>query len=292
MARPSDDQRQATEAGRRVRAASVVATAMRHADHAEQVAAPAGLRAGQAAQRQDEEDAGDEIGSAARLAFMRMGPSSRAPSLPCVGATGNERHHFFFFWYIASMRWVTRKPPKMLTEANQRDEAERARHDRAAVARPTSDTADGQQRADDDHRGDGVGHRHQRRVQRRRHAPDHVVADEDRQHEDRQAKDERIDRPAGDGVHAGGGHVGIALRRFGGLARDFGRGLGAVDGFLGTDYGHGRLLNDGLRHEVRMDDGAVAGEQGRLEDLVVAVGRERLGLLVDQDPTKAERLRA
>src|ERR1700754_1037778 len=27
------------------------------------------------------------------------------------------RCHFFFFWYIASMRWVTRKPPKILTEA-------------------------------------------------------------------------------------------------------------------------------------------------------------------------------
>src|SRR3974390_1915275 len=26
-------------------------------------------------------------------------------------------HHFFFFWYIASMRWVTRKPPKILMDA-------------------------------------------------------------------------------------------------------------------------------------------------------------------------------
>src|SRR5262249_33885893 len=25
--------------------------------------------------------------------------------------------HFFFFWYMPSMRCVTRKPPKMLTEA-------------------------------------------------------------------------------------------------------------------------------------------------------------------------------
>ena len=33
----------------------------RHADHAEQVAAAGGLRIGQAAQRQDEQDAGDEI---------------------------------------------------------------------------------------------------------------------------------------------------------------------------------------------------------------------------------------
>ena len=53
--------------------------------------------------------------------------------------------------------------------------------------------ADREQRADHDHRGDRVGHAHQRRVQRRRHRPHHVVADEHRQHEDRQAEHERID---------------------------------------------------------------------------------------------------
>src|SRR5260370_41693158 len=30
---------------------------------------------------------------------------------------GPQRHHFFFFLSIDSMRWVTRKPPKILTEA-------------------------------------------------------------------------------------------------------------------------------------------------------------------------------
>ena len=97
------------------------------------------------------------------------------------------------------MRWVTRKPPKMLTEASTsatkpkrlRPARRRRRPPRAAV------DADREQRADDDHGGDGVGHRHQRRVQRRRHRPDHVVADEDRQHEDREAEDEGVDRPAG-----------------------------------------------------------------------------------------------
>jgi hypothetical protein len=50
------------------------------------------------------------------------------------------------------------------------------------------------QRADDDHRRDGVGHRHQRRVQRRRHRPHHVIADEHREHEDRQPEHEGVYR--------------------------------------------------------------------------------------------------
>src|SRR5580765_7011481 len=65
---------------------------------------------------------------------------------------------------------------------DQRDEAEAPR-----PARTAGDHADAdrEQRADHDHRGDRVGHRHQRRMQRRGHRPDHVVADEHRQHEDR-----------------------------------------------------------------------------------------------------------
>ncbi len=49
-------------------------------------------------------------------------------------------------------------------------------------------------RANDDHRGDGVGDGHQRRMQRRRHRPHHIVADEDRQHEDTEAEDQWVDR--------------------------------------------------------------------------------------------------
>src|SRR5690606_20179976 len=45
----------------------------------------------------------------------------------------------------------------------------------------------------DDDAGNGVGHSHQRRVQRRRHAPHHIIADEDGQHEDGQAEDGGID---------------------------------------------------------------------------------------------------
>ena len=129
------------------------------------------FRARQPAQREDEQHAGDEI---------ERGPrdwrSSRGP-----------RHFFSFFLYIASMRWVTRKPPKMLTEARiSASEAEALREPR--LRRDRAGTATRDQRADHDHRGDGVGHAHQRRVQRRRHAPHHVIADEDRQHENRQAR--------------------------------------------------------------------------------------------------------
>jgi len=49
--------------------------------------------------------------------------------------------------------------------------------------------AGGEHGADDDDGGNGVRHRHQRRVQRRRHGPDDVVADVDRQHEDDQVDD-------------------------------------------------------------------------------------------------------
>src|SRR5436309_895058 len=75
----------------------------RHADHAEQVAAPAGLRAGQAAQCQDEQHAGEQIGEPIDVSDHRLLPSAA---------------YFFFLWYMPSMRCVTRKPPKILTQAN------------------------------------------------------------------------------------------------------------------------------------------------------------------------------
>ena len=100
-------------------------------------------------------------------------------------------HFFSFFLYIASMRLVTRKPPKMFTEARIRATKPRTLEVQEALSDRRHRHRD--QRADDDHRGDGVGHAHQRRVQRRRHAPDHEIADEDRQHEDRKPEDEGID---------------------------------------------------------------------------------------------------
>src|SRR5580704_3882827 len=39
----------------------------------------------------------------------------------------------------------------------------------------------------------------------------------------------------------------------------------------------------GLRLEIRMHDGAVAGQRCRLDDVIVPVDRKRLGLLVDQN---------
>ena len=51
----------------------------------------------------------------------------------------------------------------------------------------------GQDGADDDDRADGVGNAHERRVQRRRHVPHHVVADEDGQHEHHQISDDWVD---------------------------------------------------------------------------------------------------
>ena len=85
-------------------AASVVSDRDHHADDAEHVAAAARFRARQPAQRQDEQDARDEIEQRGDIGVHDAGDMA----LP----------YFFFFWYIASMRWVTRKPPKILMEAN------------------------------------------------------------------------------------------------------------------------------------------------------------------------------
>ena len=99
---------------------------------------------------------------------------------------------------MASMRWVTMNPPTMLTEASTSAMKPKAlRPARPGAHRFRRGDADREQRADDDHAGDGVGHRHQRRMQRRRHRPHHVVADEDGEDEDREPEDEGVDRPAG-----------------------------------------------------------------------------------------------
>src|SRR4051812_13258886 len=76
------------------------------------------------------------------------------------------------------------------TGEDQRDEAEAARP--TAAARDICYAA-GQQRANHDHRGDRIGHRHQRRMQRRGHRPHHEVADEDGEDENRQPEYEGID---------------------------------------------------------------------------------------------------
>src|SRR3954447_11476829 len=73
---------------------------------------------------------------------------------------------------------------------DERDEAKAARPTRAA--RDHADP-DRQQRADHDHRGDRIGHAHQRCMQRRGHRPHHEITDEDGENEDRQPEDEGID---------------------------------------------------------------------------------------------------
>jgi len=74
--------------------------------------------------------------------------------------------------------------------------------------------AGGDDRADHDDAGNRVGHRHQRGVQRRRHLPDHVIADEDRQHEHGQAQHQRIDATMGGGtVNGEAGDFGLRLTR-------------------------------------------------------------------------------
>src|SRR6195952_3231152 len=73
---------------------------------------------------------------------------------------------------------------------DQRDEAEAAR---PARARRDHADADREQRADHDHRGDRIRHRHQRRMQRRGYRPDHEIADEHGEDENRQPEYKGID---------------------------------------------------------------------------------------------------
>src|ERR1700676_5193657 len=82
---------------------------------------------------------------------------------------------------------------------DQRNEAKAARPDPAAA---NHGDADREQRADHDHRGDRVGHRHQRRMQCGGHRPHHEIPDEHGKHEDRQPEHEGID-DLGNMIHGG-----------------------------------------------------------------------------------------
>ena len=75
-----------------------------HADHAVQVALARGGGVRQTAQRQDEQDRGDEVGEGregGRHPYLR--PPALAPLLA---------------WNMDNMRCVTKKPPNMFTEAS------------------------------------------------------------------------------------------------------------------------------------------------------------------------------
>ena len=90
---------------------------------------------------------------------------------------------YFFLWNICSMRWVTIKPPKMLTAAKV------TATNPMILAKLMPTGPGGDQRADDDDARYRVGDAHQRRMQRRGHPPDDVVADKDGEHEHRQLED-------------------------------------------------------------------------------------------------------
>ena len=164
------------------------------------------------------------------------------------------------------MRCVTRKPPKMFTLARTSARKPKARAEPGAGDGQRH--ADRKQRADHDHRGDRVRDRHQRRVQRRRHRPDDVVADEDREHEDREAEHGRVDGAAGRAVRCRaerrGGLIDIDLRR-----RRPPRGQGGPPPAPAPAPVRKRSpwldspRSSGFRLEGGVDDGAVAGQAGR-----------------------------
>ena len=224
----------------------------RHADHAEQVALAAGLGVGQAAQRQDEEDRGRR----GRRASRAWSPSAQPP----------------FFLNMASMRLVTMKPPKMFTAASV---TARKPKNRAA---PLSASAGRQDGADHDHRGDRVGHAHQRRMQRRRHVPHHVVADEAGHQEDGQQVAGRARRPAADGRAPAS-----AMRRAP-ARRASARAVG--DGRRPRWRSAGRVSCGVLLRRPAaaswMDHGAAAGQRDALHDVVVLRQLRRLRLLVPE----------
>ena len=168
----------------------------RHADHAEAVALTRGRRRRQSSQRQNEQNAGDEIEQSGEVGVHA------ASALLLV-----HRQHALGDQKAAE---------NVDRGEDERNEADEAGKSRSAIDRGDSNR---QQGADDDDRRNGVGLGHQRRVQRRRHRPHHVVADEDRERENREPEHERIDRSARSGVARRSELVAIGLRGLGGLPR-------------------------------------------------------------------------
>ena len=71
--------------------------------------------------------------------------------------------------------------------------------------------------------------------------------------------------------------------------RGLGRRSGLLDGLFGRECRHGVLPLDGLsgRLEGGVNDGAVAGQAGGLDELVVPLHGQLLGFLVTSVSTKA-----
>src|ERR1700704_946684 len=121
--------------------------------------------------------------TAARLAFISGPPLSSSPR-------GARRSLGFLLVHREHPLGDQEAAEDIHAGKDQRDEAEAARPGAAAADHRD---ADREQRADHDHRRNRVGHRHQRRVQRRRHRPHHEIADEHGEHENRQPEHEGID---------------------------------------------------------------------------------------------------
>ena len=95
------------------------------------------------------------------------------------------------------MRCVTRKPPAMLIDASRMA---------AAPSRTGGDVGGPltvSMPADDDDAADGVGDAHERRVERRRHIPDHLPADDAGQRKDGQMRQECGRRDVAEGEERG-----------------------------------------------------------------------------------------
>src|SRR6266700_6092977 len=121
--------------------------------------------------------------TAARLAFISGPPLSSSPR-------GARRSLYLLLVHRQHALGDKEAAEDIYAGEDQRDEAEAPRPTRAA--RDHAD-ADCKQRADHDHRGDRVGHAHQRRMQRRGHRPHHEITDEDGENENRQPEDEGVD---------------------------------------------------------------------------------------------------
>src|SRR3984885_2675790 len=121
--------------------------------------------------------------TADRLAFILRPPSTSSPR-------GARRSLGFLLVHRQHPLGDQEAAENIHTGEDQRDEAEAACPTAAAA---DHFDADREQRADHDHRGDRIGHRHQRRVQRRRHRPHHEIADEHGENENRQPEHEGID---------------------------------------------------------------------------------------------------
>src|SRR4051794_13306132 len=131
--------------------------------------------------------------SAARLAFIGKAPwYPSSENRPCRSLNFLLVHREHALGDKEATENVHRRK-------NQRDEAETARPDSTAADHCNPDR---EQRADHDHRRDRVGHRHQRRVQRWSDRPHHEIADEHREHKNRQPEHEGVDGLR-DMVHGG-----------------------------------------------------------------------------------------